>query len=64
MDVIAYVNRINTWPEYVKINAEKKQKGETKNEGSDTTCGSGENRVLCRFAFLLCFLPVAYKLKI
>jgi len=72
MDVIAYVNRINTWPEYVKINAEKKQKGERKNEGSDTTCGSGENRVLCRWrsslwkllwrellVYTLCFLLIS-----
>ena len=39
MDVISYVNRINTWPEYVKIQGEKKRKGEKPN---------GENRVLFR----------------
>ena len=46
MDVLSYVNRINTWPEYVKIQGEKKRKGEKQN--GENTSGMGENRVLCR----------------
>ena len=50
MNVIDYVNRINDWPEYVKISEEKKN-SEKKVGLVDKFCGMGENRVLCRFVF-------------
>ena len=47
MDVISYVNRINTWPEYVKMLNEKKEK--EKQSGSKMA----ESRVLLRYFLAL-----------
>ena len=38
MDMIAYVNRVNTWPEYVRMSNK-----------AGTASSQGESRVLCRF---------------